>query len=98
MLASIPGSRVLAVQLSDGPAAPIDADYATDTMNWRVPPGEGTFDLVDLIRTLDDAGSVAPLSAEVCGHTMWSLSPADAAQRLHRRARQGRAQARSGQR
>src|SRR5262245_1055524 len=59
-LRALPGSRVLAVQLDDAPAR-AEADLADETQHRRLLPGEGSFDLVGLIRALDEIGSRAPL-------------------------------------
>jgi sugar phosphate isomerase/epimerase len=63
-LASIPGDKVFAVQLSDAPAD-AQTDLVAETMNARLSPGEGELDLVGLIRTLDRIGSTAPIGVEV---------------------------------
>lgn len=63
-LASIPGTRIHTVQLCDAPAEPM-ADLWTELMTARLLPGEGTFDLTGLIRTLDRIGSTAPFGVEV---------------------------------
>jgi sugar phosphate isomerase/epimerase len=63
-LRAIPGHRILAVQLDDGPAGAED-DLLAATLHERRLPGEGEFDLVASLRALDDAGSRAPLGVEV---------------------------------
>ena len=64
-LAAVPGARVIGVQFDDGPAAQIDPDYKTDCMTHRRIPGEGDFDLVGFVRTLDGMGVDAAYSIEV---------------------------------
>ena len=63
-LAKLPGGCVLAVQLNDAPAR-AEADLSDETQHRRLLPGEGSFDLVGLIRTLDRIGSRAPLGVEI---------------------------------
>lgn len=63
-LAAIPGERVHTVQINDAPAHPAD-DLFAETMTGRLIPGQGAFDLVGLIRTLDRIGSTAPIGVEV---------------------------------
>jgi sugar phosphate isomerase/epimerase len=63
-LARIPGDRILGVQLDDAPAR-AEADLADETQHRRLLPGDGSLDLVGLVRTLDRIGSRAPLGVEV---------------------------------
>ncbi len=63
-LRRIPGESVMSVQLDDAPAEP-EVDLSDETQHRRLLPGEGSFDLVGLIRALDDIGSRAPLGVEV---------------------------------
>ena len=56
-LAALPGERVVAVQLNDGTRVPENPDYFEDNMVNRRSPGEGEFDLVRFVRTLDQIGS-----------------------------------------
>lgn len=79
-LARIPGERISTVQINDAPAVPA-ADLFEETMTGRLLPGEGDFDLVGLIRTLDKIGSKAPIGVEVFGErqsekTAVELAPA----------------------
>lgn len=63
-LAAIPGDRIFTVQLDDAPGKPWD-DMFSETLNGRLLPGEGSFDLAGMIRTLDAIGSKAPIEVEV---------------------------------
>jgi len=63
-LRKIPGDRVMGVQLDDAPAK-AEADLFEETLHRRLLPGAGSFDLVQLIRTLDEIGSRSPLGVEV---------------------------------
>jgi len=62
-LRAVPADRFISVQLDDADAERIGESYE-DTLRRRL-PGEGTFDLVALIRLLDDIGVRAPLSIEI---------------------------------
>jgi len=63
-LRAIPPEHVVAVQLDDADTEVV-GDLTEDTMLRRRLPGEGSFDLVGLIGTLDAMGVSAPLSVEV---------------------------------
>jgi sugar phosphate isomerase/epimerase len=63
-LLALPGDRVLGVQLDDAPAE-AGPDLFEETQRSRLLPGEGSFDLVGLIRALDRIGSRAPLGVEI---------------------------------
>lgn len=64
LLRAIPGQRIHTVQINDAPALPAD-DLMHETMNARLVPGAGSFDLVRLIQRLDAIGCDAPVSVEV---------------------------------
>jgi sugar phosphate isomerase/epimerase len=61
-LRAVPADAIVAVQLDDADAAS-GAPYE-DTLRRRL-PGEGTFDLVGLVRLLDAMGVAAPVSVEI---------------------------------
>lgn len=63
-LGQVSGARIGSVQLNDGVIEPAD-DPLTACMTRRRLPGEGAFDLVGLVRTLDRIGSTAPIGIEV---------------------------------
>ncbi len=92
-LARLPGERVLGVQLNDAPER-AEADLAEETQHRRLLPGEGSFDLVGLVRTLDRIGSRAPLGVEIYSDALATLpietvarTTADATRRIRARAR-----------
>lgn len=80
-LRTLPGERVFATQWNDGTIAPQHPDYLQDCLTNRVPPGEGEFALVEIVRILDAIGSVAPIGVEVCSAELWA-GPADHAARV----------------
>jgi sugar phosphate isomerase/epimerase len=82
LLGSVPGERLLAVQLSDSPrVAGPEPEYLRAAMHDRLLPGEGALDLVGVIRRLDALGCGAPLGIEVWSDGLASLPPAVAARR-----------------
>jgi 4-hydroxyphenylpyruvate dioxygenase len=90
----VPGERVIDVQLNDGPLTRRDPDYYTDCTSYRVVPGEGDFDLVGFIRTLDGMGVDVPISIEVISLELDQLPPVEAARRIADGARSVLAQTR----
>ncbi len=77
LLATIPGDRILCVQVDDG------ADQAVgtmrdDTLN-RLLPGDGDFDLVRVMRVLDGIGGLAWVGPEVISPAMAAMAPVEAA-------------------
>ena len=62
-LRAVPGDRIFAVQLDDAAAERVGALYE-DTLRRQL-PGEGVFDLLGLVRLLDDMGIQVPLSVEI---------------------------------
>ncbi|MCZ6782826.1 MAG: TIM barrel protein [Proteobacteria bacterium] len=79
-LCELPGERVLAVQLSDAPAA-TEANPVEETLRRRLLPGEGDIDLPSLLRILREIGSPAPLGVEVFSDTLAALPMDEAARR-----------------
>jgi sugar phosphate isomerase/epimerase len=76
LIRAIPGDRVMAIQMSDGPLQPTLPDYVQDCLQFRVPPGEGEFDVSGFVSALRDIGSQVPWSMEVCNDTRGSTDPA----------------------
>jgi sugar phosphate isomerase/epimerase len=81
-LAQLPAEHVVCVQLDDGDAEPV-GPYTEDTMFRRRLPGEGTFDLVGLVRRLDALGVDVPISVEIMSTDEQALPVGDAARRAH---------------
>jgi sugar phosphate isomerase/epimerase len=77
-LRRVPGSRVLAVQLDDGPADP-EPDLMHATLHDRLLPGDGEFDLAGIVRSLAEIGSVAPVGVEVFSDELHALGADKAA-------------------
>ncbi len=79
LLRALPGQRIHTVQINDAHALPAD-DLMHETMNARLLPGAGSFDLVRLIQTLDTNGCEAPVSVEVFSADIANRPMADAIQ------------------
>jgi sugar phosphate isomerase/epimerase len=79
-LGAVPAEHLLAVQLDDGPEAP-EPNLIEATLHERLLPGEGAFDIVALIDTLDHVGCRAPTGVEVFSDELHRLPPAEAARR-----------------
>jgi sugar phosphate isomerase/epimerase len=79
-LLAIPGERVLAIQMDDGPARPED-DLVDATLHHRMVPGEGAFDLVGYLCALRTIGAMAPVGVEVFSDDLHALGPMEAARR-----------------
>lgn len=71
LIRAIPGEKVMAIQMNDGPATQQYDDYVEDCLRTRVPPGEGSFDVPGFVDALLDAGANAPWSMEVCNDAVW---------------------------
>ncbi len=65
-IASIPPSTIRCVQLNDGPLQPEEADYKTDCVRNRWPPGTGEMDVATLVGELIAVGVDVPWTVEVC--------------------------------
>ena len=80
LLRSIPGDKVLGIQLDDGPAAP-EPDLITATMHERLLPGDGAFDLAGLVDALRATGTRAPWGVEVFSDELHALAADEVAER-----------------
>ena len=79
-LLAIPGERVLAIQVDDGPALAED-DLVEATLHHRLVPGAGVFDLVGYLAALRTIGAVGPIGVEVFSDDLHALGPIEAARR-----------------
>jgi sugar phosphate isomerase/epimerase len=93
-LRSVPGAKIMAVQLGDAPADP-EADPMTASLHERLLPGDGDVDLVSLVAALREAGAVAPIGVEVFSDALHALGPHEAARRAGDGARRVLAGARA---
>jgi sugar phosphate isomerase/epimerase len=92
-LRTLPGERVVGVQLNDAPTTPAP-DPAVETMEARLIPGEGDIDLPDFVRVLDAIGSRAPIGVEVYSSKLAAQPPNEVASRCAEATRAVLAQAR----
>lgn len=71
-LRGLPGNKVISTQWNDGTIVPQHPDYLQDCLTNRVPPGDGEFALIEIVRILDAIGSTAPIGVEVCSASLWA--------------------------
>ena len=71
-LLAIPGERILAVQVDDGPALAED-DLVEATLHHRLVPGAGEFDLVGYLVALRTIAAVGPIGVEVFSDDLHAL-------------------------
>lgn len=79
-LLEIPGTKVLAIQLDDGPAKAED-DLLHATLHERLLPGEGAFELEGFLSALAEIGAMAPVGVEVFSDALHAEGAATAARR-----------------
>jgi sugar phosphate isomerase/epimerase len=79
-LLRVPGERVLAVQVDDGPDQAED-NLIEATLHDRLLPGDGDFDLIGYLGALRTIGSRAPIGVEVFSDDLHASGPAEAARR-----------------
>jgi sugar phosphate isomerase/epimerase len=79
-VASIPGDRILALQLCDAPREP-ETDLTHASLHERRLPGDGDLDLPGLVRALDEIGAAPPIGVEVFSDSLHALAPHDVARR-----------------
>lgn len=84
-LRSLPAADVVAVQLDDADPDVVGPLFE-DTMLRRRLPGDGSFDLIGLVQTLDDIGVAVPYSVEIMSTAEQALPVEDAARRAHEAA------------
>jgi sugar phosphate isomerase/epimerase len=77
-LGDVPGTSILAVQLSDGPLE-AESDLLDATLHHRRLPGQGDFDLAGIVAALGDTGTQAPMGIEVFSDELHTLAPDRAA-------------------
>lgn len=78
LLASLPGDRILTVQLADAPA---DADaQMVNRMQDRLLPGRGVADLGGFMHALAATGTTAPIGIEMFSAALDAFEPAAGAQ------------------
>ena len=68
---AIPGDRITAIQVSDGPLTPTLDDYYEDCLRTRLPPGQGEMDVAGFLAAVRSTGTTAPIGLEVCNESTW---------------------------
>ena len=79
-LAGIDPQRVFMIQINDGPLQPTVTDYIDDCIRFRVPCGEGEFDLSGFLRMLPLS---VPVNVEVINTELDKRDPAEVARLLY---------------
>ncbi|HEY3831234.1 MAG TPA: sugar phosphate isomerase/epimerase [Acidimicrobiia bacterium] len=79
-LRTLPGEKVLGIQLNDAPARP-EANLMSASLHERLLPGEGAIDLAELVGALRAIGAVAPIGVEVFSDALHARGAMDAARR-----------------
>ncbi len=80
-LAATDPTKILMLQINDGPATPTDLNRRVDAVHHRRCPGEGEFALDDFLRVVDQPGLDAVVSVEVYSDALDRLPTAEAARR-----------------
>jgi sugar phosphate isomerase/epimerase len=75
LIRRIPPELLVRVQMSDGPATPTLDDYKDDCLRYRVPPGDGEFDVDGFVTAVFDLGYSGPWDLEVCNADVWGHVP-----------------------
>ena len=78
-LRNIQANRVFVVQINDGPLQATIPDYIADCLRFRLPCGEGEFDLTAFLRLLP---ATAPVNVEVINEVLERRPAGDIAARL----------------
>jgi sugar phosphate isomerase/epimerase len=73
-LRSVPGERIVGVQLCDAPAV-AESDLLHATLHERLLPGQGELDLAGLLADLRATGTTAPIGVEVFSDALADLAP-----------------------
>ncbi len=76
----IPDGKIFATQWSDGSLTKTFDDYYTDTLSTRVPPGEGEFQLIDMMEAIQNNDCQAPIGLEVPSTELWAAPIEEAAE------------------
>jgi sugar phosphate isomerase/epimerase len=87
LLSSIPGDRIVYVQLADAAAVP-GADAETEAMTARLLPGEGVVDFAQVFAVLDDIGATPFVATEIFNPIVVAELGAERAARAMRDATQ----------
>ncbi|MCX2978565.1 sugar phosphate isomerase/epimerase family protein [Candidatus Marimicrobium litorale] len=81
-LLEIPGNRIFAMQIDDALSEPLP-DIIEETMNQRLPPGDGCIDLARVVRNLRSIGAAVYVDVEVFNESLRALPAVQRARRLY---------------
>lgn len=81
LLKTIPGEKIFFVEVADARAKLQAPTPFEDLFHHRVPPGEGDFDLVRLIRLLDGMGGLSSVGVEMFSDEFDAMSAEEAGHR-----------------
>jgi sugar phosphate isomerase/epimerase len=73
-LDKLSGKQIVGVELCDGPAEP-PADLMKEAVDGRLLPGEGEWDIIGVLRKLDEKGVDVPISVEILSEKFRKLTP-----------------------
>jgi sugar phosphate isomerase/epimerase len=93
-LEKVPAKYIMGLELRDGPAEPKESRM-DDALNRNLLPGDGDFDLVRLVNTLDAKGVDVRISVEVMSEDLRALSAAENVERTLESVRKFKETARS---
>lgn len=78
-IAALPGDLVVRVELNDASAAPRHPDAATDSIDHRVPIGQGDFPITEFVAAVLQTGYRGQFGVEILGERQRGLPLAEAA-------------------
>ena len=81
-LLEIPGNRIFAMQIDDALSEPLP-DMIEETMNQRLPPGDGCIDLARVVRNLRSIGAAVYVDVEVFNESLRALPAVQRARSLY---------------
>lgn len=65
LLSTVPGDRIMAVELGDGAPTAVQNDIIIDGTDHRLVPGQGSFDIPNFLRAVQATGFDGPYGIEV---------------------------------
>jgi sugar phosphate isomerase/epimerase len=81
LLKKIPGDRIFEVQLADAMPEIQGGDLVTDLLQFRLPPGDGSFDIKSLLDVLKEKGPITSMGPEVFSKAFDEMRAMDAGQK-----------------
>jgi sugar phosphate isomerase/epimerase len=78
LLASIPAARFFEVQLADALSQIQGGDLVTDLLQFRLPPGDGSFDIKSVLDVLRSKNATASIGPEVFSKAFDDMTAVDA--------------------